>query len=324
MVPVKFSRKTLPQKEGLGEKLAKKRVALGYSVRDVEKAIRIRADYIDDIEAGKYDRLPPKVFVRGFIKSYAKLLNLNPEKVLQLYERERGMVESVKNAVVVSPVVKPIKAPRIILTPKTMLIFGASLVALVIVFYIGWQVRILTAPPKLTINSPIDNVPIKADSVAVEGKTEAGATLFINDVEVGVDQNGLFKEKVSLQNGVNRIIVKAQNKLGKYTQETRLIVAEVQSNTAVAGAVASGVELKITIGPKPASIQVEIDGKKVTEKPIIMLAGVTQTYKASEKIILVTNNGGSVSVVVNGQSVGPIGKDGEAVNREFVKGMEIK
>jgi cytoskeletal protein RodZ len=65
MNPVNFSRKTLPQKEGLGEKLAKKRVALGYSILEVEKATRIRADYLDDIESGNYDRLPPNVFVKG-------------------------------------------------------------------------------------------------------------------------------------------------------------------------------------------------------------------------------------------------------------------
>ncbi len=326
MVPVKFSRKTLPQKEGLGEKLAKKRVSLGYSIRDVEKAIRIRADYVEDIEAGKYDHLPPDVFVKGFIKSYAKFLKLDPEKVMKLYQKERGMIESVKKANTKAPVVKTIKAPRVIVTPRTVVISLVAFVALVILFYIGWQVNILTSPPKLSLSSPTDNLLVQSDSIAVEGKTDAGTTLFINEVEVGVGQDGLFKEKLSLQNGVNKIKVRAQNKLGKYNEISRIVVAEIDSPQTVAAAATTntGVDLKITVGPKSASIQVEIDGKNVTDKPIIMLAGVSQTYKASEKIILSTNNGGSIRATVNGQDVGSLGEDDESVKREFTKGMNIR
>ena len=324
MVPVKFSRKTLPQKEGLGEKLAKKRVALGYSIRDVEKAIRVRADYLEDVEASKYDRLPPDVFVRGFIKSYAKFLKLDPNKVMKLYQKERGMIENVKKASTGTSIIKPIKAPRLIITPKILIWSAVSLVALIIVLYIGWQVSILTAPPKLSITSPSDNTVIKADSVIIEGKTDAGTILFINDVEVGVGQDGLFKESISLQNGVNNIKVRAQNKLGKYSEASRIVVAEGTNAVASTTKTSSGVELKIIIGPKSASIQVQVDGKDVTSKPVIMLAGVTQTYKAAEKIVLTTANAGSVKAIVNGQDVGVLGKDGENIKREFTKGMSIK
>ncbi|MFA5197397.1 MAG: helix-turn-helix domain-containing protein [Patescibacteria group bacterium] len=323
MNPVNFSRKTLPQKEGLGEKLAKKRVALGYSIRDAEKATRIRADYIEDIESGKYDRLPPDVFVKGFIKSYAEFLKLDPKKVMQLYQRERGLIENVKKASAEKPTSKRIKKPRIVITPKTVIISLIIFAALTIVAYIGWQVRILTAPPKLTVSSPVNNTSVKTDSIAIEGVTDPGATLYINDVEVGVNQDGDFKEKISLQNGVNQIKIRAQNKLGRYNELSRIIVAEVK-NTLPANTAPAGIELKLNVGPKSASLQIEIDGKKVTDKAIIILPGVSQTYKAAEKITVSTNNGGSVRAVVNGQDIGALGKDNETVKREFVKGMQIK
>ncbi len=324
MNPVKFSRKTLPQKEGLGDKLAKKRVALGLTVRDVEKAIRVRADYIEDLENGTYDRLPPEVFVKGFIRSYAELLKLDPEKVYRLYQKERGLVETVKKVNKKAPTVKAIKGPKLVVTPKKMIMIAVIAVALVIVAYIGWQVSILTAPPKLTLNSPIENTLIKSDSVAVSGKTDPTADLFINDVEVGVNQDGTFTEKVSLQSGVNTIKVRSQNKLGKYTESSRVIVAEPPNLPTAITALNPAVDLKVTIGPKSASLQVEVDGKKVTEKPVIMSAGITQTYKAAEKIVINTNNGGSVKVVYNNQDLGAIGKDNETVKKEFVKGMQIK
>jgi len=321
---VKFTKKTLPQKEGLGEKLAKKRISLGLDPKDIEKAIRIRAKHIEALENGRYGSLPPDVYVRGFVRNYANYLQLDANKVMKLYERERGLIENVRKAKAGPPVVKPLDTPRIIITPKTITIGSIVAGALAILLYIGWQVMILTAPPKLTVTSPKDNVNIEGNAVNVEGTTDPGATLLINGVEVGIDQNGIFKESISLGSGVNIITVRAQNKMGKYNEVKETVVAKYQSDIAASGTAAAGIEVKITIGPRSASVQVEVDGKLVTDKPIVMLAGVTQTYKANDKIKIITSDGGSVSAVVAGQDIGKIGKDNEAVNREFTKGMIIK
>ena len=319
---VKFTKKTLPQKEGLGEKLAKKRISLGLDPKDIEKAIRIRATHIEAIENGRYGSLPPDVYVRGFVRNYANYLKLDENKVMKLYERERGLIENVRKAKAGAPIVKPLDAPKIVITPKTITITGVVMGALAILLYIGWQVLILTAPPKLTVVNPKDNVNIDGNSVSVEGSTDTGATLLINGVEVGIDQDGSFKESISLQSGVNIITVRAQNKLGKYTEVKDTVVAKYQND--VAASTTAGVEVKITIGPRSASVQVEVDGKPVTDKPVVMLAGVTQTYKAEGKIKITTSDGGSVSAVVSSQDIGKLGKDNEAVNREFTKGMVIK
>lgn len=319
---VKFTKKTLPQKEGLGEKLAKKRISLGLDPKDIEKAIRIRAKHIEAIENGRYSTLPPDVYVRGFVRNYASYLKLDANKVMKLYERERGLVENVRKAKAGKNTTKRIEAPKVVITPKTITISAIVFGALAIFLYIGWQVSILTAPPKLVVTSPSDNINIEGNSVSVAGKTDSGATLLINDVEVGIDQTGSFNENISLQSGVNIIKVRAQNKMGKYTEVKETVVAKYQSE--VASLAAAGVELKITIGPRSASVQVEVDGKKVTEKPVVMLAGVSQTYKATEKIKITTSDGGSVAAVISGQDIGKIGKDNETVNREFTKGMIIK
>lgn len=319
---VKFTRKTLPQKEGLGEKLAKKRISLGLNLRDVEKAIRIRWKYIEAIEEGRYDILPPDVYVRGFIRNYASFLKLDPDKVMKLYERERGLMENVKKAKAGAPVVKPLTASRFTITPKTLTFAGIVAGSLMILIYIGWQVSILTAPPKLVVDSPKDNVNIASSSTTVEGSTDNGATVTINDVEVGIDQEGNFKEKISLQGGVNIIRIKAQNKLGKYTEKTKTIVAETSAD--VVAATTSGIEVKLTVGPRSASILVEIDGKKVSEKPMVVVSGVTQTYKANDSIKVTTTDGGTTQATYNGKSVGALGKDGETVSRDFVKDMKIQ
>ncbi len=319
---VKFTKKTLPQKEGLGEKLAKKRIAMGLDVKDVEKAIRIRWKYIEAIENSRYDVLPPDVYVRGFIRNYAAYLKLDPEKVMRLYLRERGLAENVKKAKAGAPVVKPIDTPKLLITPKTLTIGSVITASILIVVYIGWQVSILTAPPRLMVKSPKDNVNITGNSTSVEGITDNGATVTINDVEVGIDQEGNFKERISLTSGVNIIHIKAQNKLGKATSQTRTIVAQTTNDTNLA--TEGSFEVKLSIGPRSASVSIEVDGKKVTDKPVVVVAGVTQTYKGKNSIKITTTDGGTVSATYNGQNVGSLGKDGETVTREFVKDMKIQ
>jgi cytoskeletal protein RodZ len=318
---VKFTRKTLPQKEGLGEKLAKKRISLGLDIKDVEKAIRIRSKYLDALENGKYDTLPPDVYVSGFVRNYASFLKLDPEKVLKLYDRERGLAANVSKAKSNTPSTKPLSAPKLVITPKTLTITSIVMVALLIVGYIGWQVFILTSPPKLKVTNPSDNVNIESDSVNVEGITDTGATLFINDVEVGIDQGGTFREKINLQSGVNNIKIKSLNKMGRYSEVSRTIVAKTNNQNQPVATI-SGIDLKLIIGPKSASVLVEVDGKKVTDKPVVMLAGVSQSYRAANSIKVTTNNGGSVQAVFNNQNIGTLGKDGETVNQEFNKGMQ--
>jgi len=321
---VKFTKKTLPQKEGLGEKLAKKRISLGLDPKDIEKAIRIRATHIEAIENGRYSNLPPDVYVRGFVRNYANYLKLDSVKVMALYERERGLIENVRKAKAGAPVVKPLEAPHLVITPKTVTLWGIIMGALAIFFYIGWQVVILTAPPRLTVVNPKDNVNIEGNSVSVEGKTDSGATLLINDVEVGIDENGTFKENISLGSGVNTIKVRSQNRMGKFVEVKRTVVAKYGSDVAASAVVAAGIEVRILVGPRSSSVQVEVDSKKVTEKPVVMLAGVTQTYKGTGTIKITTTDGGSVTATVNGQDIGKLGKDNEAVTRDFNKGMQIK
>ncbi len=319
---VKFTRKTLPQKEGLGEKLAKKRISQGLDLKDIEKAIRIRWKYVEAIENGRYDILPPDVYVRGFVRTYATFLQLDPDKVMKLYERERGLIENVRKAKAGAPVVKPIEAPRVVITPKTLTVGSIVFASLLILLYIGWQVGILTAPPKLSVTTPKDNINIASSTTTVEGTTDNGATVTINDVGVGIDQEGRFKEKISLQNGVNIIHIKAQNKLGKNTQQTRTVVA--QTTTAAVAATNGEVEVRLVVGPRSASLFVEVDGKKLTEKPTVVVSGVSQVYKAVNSVKITTTDGGTVQATYNGQSVGPLGKDNETVSREFIKGMKIQ
>lgn len=73
----------------LGETLRQARLDRGASLADVEAETRIRRRYLEALEAEDYSSLPALVYTRGFIRSYARYLGLDPELTLDLYAPSR-------------------------------------------------------------------------------------------------------------------------------------------------------------------------------------------------------------------------------------------
>jgi cytoskeleton protein RodZ len=71
-----------------GATLAAARQAHGLSVTDVAEQMRISPRQVAAIESGRYGELPGAVFVRGFVRNYARLLKLDPVPLLHALEPE--------------------------------------------------------------------------------------------------------------------------------------------------------------------------------------------------------------------------------------------
>jgi cytoskeletal protein RodZ len=83
------------------------REARGLSLQDVEAATRIRARYLEAMETGKYDIMSGgEAQVRGFLRRYATFLNIPPEEIIALYERETH-----REAATLSPPPTPLRPP---------------------------------------------------------------------------------------------------------------------------------------------------------------------------------------------------------------------
>ena len=68
-----------------GQMLQKVRRKLGIQLFDVALETKIRKEILQNIEKEKFENLPPEVYLRGHILTYAKYLSLNPKKVADDY-----------------------------------------------------------------------------------------------------------------------------------------------------------------------------------------------------------------------------------------------
>ncbi|KVL35088.1 helix-turn-helix domain-containing protein [Burkholderia sp. MSMB1835] len=77
----------------VGSRLAQLREAKGWSVDDVSARLKVAPQKLRALEAGDISHLPGVTFALGVVRSYAKMLGVDPEPFAQALRRERGVPE---------------------------------------------------------------------------------------------------------------------------------------------------------------------------------------------------------------------------------------
>lgn len=72
----------------LGNRLKEAREQKNISLDQLQSLTKIQKRYLIGIEEGNYDSMPGKFYVRAFIKQYAEVVGLDPEKIFEEYKAE--------------------------------------------------------------------------------------------------------------------------------------------------------------------------------------------------------------------------------------------
>jgi len=72
----------------VGEILSAERRRQGKSLTDVVDGTKIRSRLLDSLERGRYEDLPSPAYVKGYIQSYARYLEIPVEPLLQQFKKE--------------------------------------------------------------------------------------------------------------------------------------------------------------------------------------------------------------------------------------------
>ena len=74
----------------IGQKLEEARNRKGISIREASESTKIRGDFLSAFEAGNFDLSIPDVYLRGFVKLYARFLDLDQEAIVSDLDIELG------------------------------------------------------------------------------------------------------------------------------------------------------------------------------------------------------------------------------------------
>lgn len=125
--------------ESPGNFLKREREARSIPLEDISNFTKIKECYLKAIEEDRYEFLPHTLYVKGYLKGYAKYLSLNPNDIILQYENFLESLLPPEPTELSQPVLPPRKSvrPWFILS----LIFA---VILFVALYISFPVYHLT------------------------------------------------------------------------------------------------------------------------------------------------------------------------------------
>lgn len=208
-----------------GEILKSERFKKNFTLEQIAQRTKIKVSFLQAIEDCAYDKLPSSAYTKGFVRSYAKTLGLDAERVMAFFRRE---YEEAKPQVKLPP--QPLDAPMIPLTPGKIVTLFVSAAIVIFLSLLFWQYRSFAGAPALLVSSPQDKISLERPFVSVVGRTDANAQVFINGEEVKISSEGIFEQTVNLSEGLNTIRIVARNKVGKESIVERTVEVKSEEN----------------------------------------------------------------------------------------------
>jgi len=199
----------------VSELLRETREEKGLDLKEVSSSTKIKEEYLEKIEQGNFTSLPSENYALGFVKNYAKYLEIPLSTVVPLFRREYDARRSVSIIPEFRKTQSKFRRPFIF----SPLGFVMAAAVLLVGAYIFFQYSSLIFAPKLDIESPNNGDVINSNVVEVRGKTDPYATVFIDKDEIYVGIDGTFKKSVYEFSGNATITVIARNRFGKESKE---------------------------------------------------------------------------------------------------------
>jgi cytoskeleton protein RodZ len=276
----------------IGEDMQKAREALGLSLADVERQIRIREYYLFAIEQGNFDDLPSTVQGRGMIGNYAAFLNLNSETFLARFAEvlQQKRLENLPEAQAGIPLPQRPEKQKITGFKRLLsadLIFMGGIFLAIFVFIVWGAFQLL----------------------GVGGNGTTATVIPISDLLLssGTPTPG---ENVSIETVVPTAII---NNLSIFTPNAS------QEGTQTA---ANNDPIQLTIAAnRRAYLKVTVDGKTVFLGRIT--PGTVYNYSGKTKINVVCGDASAIQIYYNKTYLGSLGITGQVVMMDFTSSEAI-
>ena len=95
------------------------------SVAEVAQELKISRQAVERLEQGQYDSLPGDTFARGYIRSYARLMGMDPARLALAFDRERGIEVRERSVSSITRVEPPSRSGRTLMWWSSVLIVVA-------------------------------------------------------------------------------------------------------------------------------------------------------------------------------------------------------
>jgi cytoskeleton protein RodZ len=264
----------------LGTSFRKSRESLHLSIEKIAAETRINPRFLEAIENERFDLLPGGVFNRGFIRSYAVRLGLDPEEAIQAYEKLFRAVEA-------EPVQQETERVRGKTTKIPVYYVAlAGLLILVVVFY--FLNRHKDSP--VTAAKPSENLTAVAPPTSVPNEAPLPETI---------------------PAAAPAPVPTPETAAPKPAPGQASLVSNAGSNSA-SNAASNAVVIEFEVREE-SWFKLSSDGSDIVSSEVLP-PGTTRRYTATNSMNLSIGNAAGIALRVNGQPVSSLGRTGQVRN----------
>lgn len=189
------------------------------SLSEVAKITKINLTHLQALEDCRFDDIPhAMVYQKNFIRKYSEAIGVDPSPLLAQFCTEETTNKDKKSGY------KKIKRNSLHNLPVILRGVISFSIVLIVITYVGWQVKSIVDPPPLAVYRPNNGYVTNLNSLIVQGETTNEAQVYINGQEIGTDPSGKFEEIINLSPGINAITISAKKKHGKKSEDTRHVI----------------------------------------------------------------------------------------------------
>ena len=167
-----------------GQYLAYEREKKGFTIEDIAGKLHLSPQVIRALEEEAYDKLPELVYVRGYIRSYCRLLSIDPIPVLDMYTANlpREEVQLLEDLSPSSPVNEN--------QQRLIMIWGSvAVVSILFILIMSWWQE--DQPIAISLNEP----PVLQEDTATQSNA--------NDIDI--NEPPVLQEDTAIQSNANDI-----------------------------------------------------------------------------------------------------------------------
>lgn len=175
----------MSETQSFGDQLKQCRLERGLSLEEVADKLRIRRPFLEALESGSWDILPGEAYFKGFLRSYAEYLGLDPLPMLECYQRHKPQAQpsSTQLRKIETELVEPVR--RSSSGRKSFIVLGLILLAAVAVGI--WMSRVPGPGQSSSFSVPAeqsepDGEPRGPDLLTQEGAPPHGENRLTDEV----------------------------------------------------------------------------------------------------------------------------------------------
>src|SRR6056297_2892353 len=288
----------------VGSRLNKAREKLGLSIDDIKNKSKIKKNYLLALENDNFEKLPGEVYTKVYIRGYAKIVGIELQDILTEYENEKNNANKINKANT-KKTGKSKKNNVHILNRDHIFRSVLGIILILIVVLLSYNIFFRTEQNENNTSA------IEQENVIIQQEDKKSTHDIKELAQEKIEENN--EEKINTeQDNLNDGEFNSEDKQSEEVNKTQKVDQNQTEQSSLIEDTSK--ELKI-IATDKSWLSITVDGDLKFQG--FINADEVMTYSGNENIRIKIGNGIAVKVEFEGELLGPFGKSGEVIVRNF-------